>query len=75
MGYSIRTDQYRYTEWIRFKSLAPDWSRVYAVELYDYKIDSGENLNLADRPELNDIKKNLSKQLRAGWRNSLSVMT
>ena len=61
MGYSIRTDRYRYTEWWKtngdygkFGSATydPDASRVVAseaslVELYDYQNDPGETENLA----------------------------
>ena len=61
MGYSIRTDRYRYTEWWKtngdygkFGSATydPDASRVVAseaslVELYDYENDPGETENLA----------------------------
>lgn len=61
MGYSIRTDRYRYTEWWKtngdygkFGSATydPDASRVVAseasfVELYDYQNDPHESENLA----------------------------
>jgi len=61
MGYSIRTDRYRYTEWWKTKgdygkfgsaTYDPDASRVVAseaslVELYDYQNDPGETENLA----------------------------
>lgn len=42
MGYSIRTDQYRYTEWRDFKTGA-----VQARELYDHMTDPMETANLA----------------------------
>ena len=38
MGYSIRTDRYRYTEWSR---------GAEGVELYDYQVDPLEYRNLA----------------------------
>ena len=61
MGYSIRTDRYRYTEWWKTNgdygkfgsnTYDPDASRVVAsqaslVELYDYQNDPGEAENLA----------------------------
>ena len=63
MGYSIRTDRYRYTEWWKTNgdygkfgsdTYHPDASRVVAginqaslVELYDYQNDPGETENLA----------------------------
>jgi len=42
MGYSIRTDRYRYTEW--------DEGRA-GRELYDHESDPGENNNLAEDPK------------------------
>jgi arylsulfatase A-like enzyme len=61
MGYSIRTDRYRYTEWWKTNgdygkfgsnTYDPDASRVVAsqaslVELYDYQNDPRETENLA----------------------------
>ncbi|RZF41763.1 hypothetical protein LSTR_LSTR012242 [Laodelphax striatellus] len=49
----------------------PDWTVVYASELYDHAIDPEESMNLADRPQLAEIRRQLSKQLRQGWRHSL----
>lgn len=63
MGYSIRTDRYRYTEWLPRKGGNP-----VGVELYDHETDPQENVNLAGRPEHKDLVTQLSKQLHAGWR-------
>ena len=41
MGYSMRTERYRLTEW-----MSPDRS-FYQIELYDYKTDPDERVNLA----------------------------
>jgi iduronate 2-sulfatase len=60
MGYSMRTDRYRYTEW---KSLDGD---VVAVELYDHRDDPHENVNLAGTADKRLLTK-LAHQLRAGW--------
>jgi len=46
MGYSIRTDRYRYTEWREFDS-----GQVLARELYDHETDPLETTNLAKRPD------------------------
>ncbi len=62
MGYSMRTDRYRYTEWVE-----PGKPPV-GVELYDHEKDPGENINLAKRPEYEDIVGELSAKLRDGWR-------
>nr|CAD7575494.1 unnamed protein product [Timema californicum] len=71
MGYTLRTHRHKYTEWIHFDDNKADWSRVIARELYDHKLDSGEDLNLADRPQFAKLMGRLSQQLRAGWRYSL----
>jgi len=62
MGYSMRTDRYRYTEWIR------KGGEVEAVELYDHENDPAENLSLAPLPEHGDLVKRLGEQLHRGWR-------
>ena len=62
MGYSIRTDQYRLTEW----SVPGKDFRGY--ELYDHRTDPGENVNLADLAEHTDTVKELTAQLHAGWK-------
>ncbi len=63
MGYSMRTDRYRYTEWAE-----PDKPAI-GVELYDHKTDARENVNLAGQPEHKELTEQLSKQLRAGPRS------
>ena len=40
MGYSMRTDRYRYTEWREFDS-----NRLIATELYDHADDPAETVN------------------------------
>jgi arylsulfatase A-like enzyme len=62
MGYSMRTERYRYTEWIR------QGGAVEAVELYDYQTDPKENANLAVRAEHADLVSRLGAQLHEGWR-------
>ena len=49
MGYTIRTENYRYTEWALFNSGYPDWGSVGTddVELYDVTSDPRENYNVA----------------------------
>jgi hypothetical protein len=51
MGYSLRTERYRYTVWMNnnFTSKEPySESRVYASELYDYEKDPLEKTNVID---------------------------
>ncbi len=62
MGYSMRTDRYRYTEWQHRKT-----GEVGATELYDHEADPQENVNLAADDRHKDLLARLSKQLKAGW--------
>jgi arylsulfatase A-like enzyme len=64
MGYSMRTDRYRFTAWLQ----RDDHSRVDAVELYDHQADPQENVNIANLPAHAQLVKGLMAQLRQGWR-------
>ncbi len=55
-GRSIRTEQWRYTEWNGGKD---------GVELYDHKSDPQELKNLAEDPKRADVRKELKAQLHA----------
>lgn len=72
MGYSIKTQRYRYTEWVKFfpNNFTIDWNNVYGKELYDHLIDPEENMNLIDRNELIAIVKQLRTKLILGWRHA-----
>lgn len=61
MGYSVRTDRYRYTEW------AEPGQKPEGVELYDHQTDPAENVNLASLPENKELVTKLSKMLKEGW--------
>ena len=63
MGYTMRTDRWRYTEWRDRRTKQP-----VARELYDHESDPGENTNVASRSEHRDTVERLSQTLRAGWR-------
>ena len=74
MGYTITTEKYRYTEWAKFHyapTYRPDWRTLYGVELYDHSKDPEENTNRAQWHTYANIRQELSRQLRAGWRNIL----
>ncbi len=71
MGYSMRTDRYRYTEWI--KKGEDDGKEVVGVELYDHLRDRDENVNVAGRAEHKRLVAELSEMLRGGWRAALPV--
>ena len=45
--------------------------KLYGTELYDHQIDPEENVNRADMSEYKEIKADLSKQLRVGWRKAM----
>ena len=49
MGYSLRTERYRYTRWT-----SPDGT-AYATELYDYLEDPNESINRVFYPEFADL--------------------
>ena len=56
-GYSIRTGDWRLTAWLPWigASLAGDWSRPNATELYDHKGDSGTGLGALDDYENENV--------------------
>jgi arylsulfatase A-like enzyme len=61
MGYSMRTDNYRFTSWQKYE----DPSEVLAVELYDHSSgNKTASINLANNPAYKNIVDKLSKQLR-----------
>ena len=66
MGYAIRTDRYRYVEWVKKNT-----TQVEGRELYDHQSDPDENANVAARPENKDLVVRLSEQLKAGWKAAL----
>lgn len=61
MGYSMRTDRYRFTEW-----LVPG-TDFRAYELYDHQHDPDENINLANHARSKTVVDELKQQLHAGW--------
>ena len=62
-GRSIRTAQYRYTEWGN--------RGRRGQELYDYHADPDETVNTASLPENTELVAHLSEQLHAGWQAAL----
>jgi iduronate 2-sulfatase len=65
IGYSLQTDRYRYTEWIKESS-----GEVMARDLFDHEIDPDENVNISRSPENADLINQLSELLMRGkgWR-------
>ncbi len=62
MGYSIRTDRYRYTEWKERKS-----NKVVARQLFDLQVDAAENTNIAGNEESAKVVADLSAMLEKGY--------
>ena len=66
MGYTMRTDRYRFTIWVNRKNQ----SQVDAIELYDHQSDPQENVNIARRPENAALVKKMMQQWKNGWREA-----
>jgi uncharacterized sulfatase len=62
LGHSVRTDQWRYTEWNQGKD---------GVELYQDAKDPLELHNLAGQPEYAKIQAEMKATLQAGWRSAV----
>jgi len=58
MGFSMRTDRYRFTEW---RVPGKDFCKY---ELYDHLVEPKENVNIAKRPEKADLSNNLQKSCK-----------
>ncbi len=64
MGYSMRTDRYRFTRWVDRN----DPAVVDAIELYDHQTDPQENTNIANEPANKALVEKLTAQSLAGWK-------
>lgn len=62
LGYSVRTERWRYTEWD---------GGAAGVELYDHDADSGEHRNLASDPAHARTVEELKALLAGGWKAAL----
>lgn len=66
MGYSMRTERYRFTQWVNVENHA----EVHSVELYDHETDPQENTNIAGYPENKTLVDELARQLQGGWQKA-----
>jgi arylsulfatase A-like enzyme len=66
MGYSMRTERYRFTRWVS----KADHSKVDAVELYDEQVDPQENVNIAQDPKNAELIAGLTEQWLKGWQGA-----
>ena len=64
MGYTMRTDKFRYTEWRDRKDLA----RIEARELYDHRQNHDENENVIDSARYAGKAQEMAAKMKAGWR-------
>ncbi|MCM2373452.1 sulfatase [Aporhodopirellula aestuarii] len=67
MGYSMRTDRYRFTRWVHID----DHTKVDAEELYDHQTDPQENQNVAGQAGYSELCETLRKQWLAGWQGAV----
>lgn len=65
MGYSIRSNRYRYTVWVDWKGRNLNTDKVYAEELYDYIKDPNETVNVAKNEEYASVL----DQMKQYWNN------
>lgn len=63
MGYSMRTDRWRYTEWFDTKS-----QKIVDRELYDHETTQTPDRNLANDPQYKDLVASLSTKLDSSGR-------
>jgi iduronate 2-sulfatase len=68
MGYTLRTERYRYTEWVANADIN---GLPKGTELYDYATDPMETVNLSPLPEFRELTQNLSDRLRRKTGRSL----
>jgi arylsulfatase A-like enzyme len=71
MGYSMRTERYRFTVWLH----RDDPGKVADIELYDHQADPQENLNVAKSPAHRELLEQLMAQWRGGWQGAQRAIT
>ena len=71
MGYSLRTDKYRFTIWMNnFTSKQPfNESQVYASEMYDYVKDPLEKVNVVNDKNYTSISASLKSKMIAFFKS------
>ncbi|MEI8087879.1 MAG: sulfatase [Paludibacter sp.] len=66
MGYTLRTDRYRFTIWMAngFRTNKPfNETEVFATELYDYQKDKLESINVVNEPEYKVVAKEMKANM------------
>jgi arylsulfatase A-like enzyme len=70
MGYSMRTDRYRFTVWENLS----EPGKVESTELYDHQLDPQENTNISGLPANTALVAELMTQYRAGWKGAKAAV-
>lgn len=73
MGYSINTEKYHYVEWHSWDSDTGTKGPFQSAELYDKINDPYETANIANKEAFSEVVKDLSEQLKDGWRKAVPV--
>lgn len=85
MGYSVRTDEWRYTVWVQWNSTtySPMWDQPFGgEELYDHRdprcnekgnFDLCENRNVAQDESLKAVKEEMYAKLRSVTHDTFSL--
>jgi arylsulfatase A-like enzyme len=68
MGYSVRTAEFRYTEW------KDKTGTVTANELYDHRNDPEENVNVVAEAAYKGDAARMSEVLNSGWKKALPAI-
>ena len=63
MGYSVKTDRYRYTKWYKWNKEEEQKGEFITSELYDHANDPQENFNVAQKPTNLDVVNQLTQEL------------
>lgn len=66
MGYSIRTERFRYVQWREWIS-----GKIHVHELYDHQTDPSEMNNLAGHPKYASTLIQHQRRLDAGWKSAI----
>jgi arylsulfatase A-like enzyme len=61
MGYTLQTDRYRYTEWIKMST-----GELLARDLFDHQTDPAENRSISNDPLNEELMQHLSSLLDRG---------
>ena len=69
MGYTVRSDRYRYTRWVKYQQGQPLWGHVRGQELYDYREDQYETINFANDSEYQTLVDELNTVLKRKFIN------